>query len=393
MSKVKIGVIGLGNMGSSHCNSIVSGKISNLELTAVCDNADEKKEWAAQKLTGIPFFSDYKELIKSGLVDAVLIATPHYIHPDIAIFAFENGLHVLTEKPAGVFTKQVEEMNAAPKKSGRVFSIMFQQRTEPIYAKVHEMVKSGLIGDLKRFVWLITNWYRTQAYYDSGTWRATWAGEGGGVLINQCPHNLDLWQWITGMPAKIRGYCSYGKYHNIEVEDDVTVSCEYANGATGVFITTTGECCGTNRMEIVGDKGKLVVEDGKIKFWEFAMSVKEHCFTATQGFEQVGVEYKEVPVENAEFGHNTILQNFTNSILNGEDLIAPGYEGINGLTISNAIHLSDWTGETVELPIDADKYWRLLGEKIKGSAIKKAEVKSEIADLAGSYNTRWDVKW
>ena len=240
MNEVRIGIVGIGNMGSAHAKSILAGNVARLTLGAVCDIAPEKLSWASENLPGVPQFSDYHEMFASGLIDAVLIATPHYLHPTIAIDGFAAGLHVLTEKPAGVYTNQVQQMNDAAKASDRVFGIMYNQRTNPQFQKIREIIKSGRLGECKRFIWIITNWYRTQAYYDSGTWRATWAGEGGGVLINQCPHNLDLWQWMFGMPTRVRATCHYGKLHNIEVEDEVTAYAEYANGASAVFITTTG---------------------------------------------------------------------------------------------------------------------------------------------------------
>ena len=392
MNKVRIGIVGIGNMGSAHAKSIFKGNIKDLELTAVCDIDESKLEWAKNNLGELSLFRDYKELILSKKIDAILIAVPHYMHSVIAIFAFENGLNVLTEKPAGVFTKQVEDMNEAAKKAGTVFGIMYNQRTNPIYKQARQMVQSGMIGEPKRFIWIITNWYRTQAYYDSGTWRATWSGEGGGVLINQCPHNLDLWQWIFGMPTKIRGFCSYGKYHNIEVEDDVTAYAEYENGATALFVTSTGECPGTNRLEITGDKGKIVIEDGKLKFWELGTPEREFCFTCKNGFDSPQVKYSEIIPNGVETAHNGILQNFTNAILFGEELIAPGEEGIKGLTISNAIHLSDWTNDIVQLPIDKELYLEKLKEKIANSKIK-SETKSVITDIQGTYNSRWDIKW
>ena len=283
---VKVGIVGIGNMGSAHAKSIFSGNIKGMELAAVCDIAESKRLWADENLPGVPCYEDYKEMIDSGVCDTVIVATPHYFHSPIAIYAFEKGKNVLTEKPAGVYTKQVEEMNAAAKKSGKVFGIMYNQRTNPKFQKMREIVQSGELGELKRCIWIITNWYRTQAYYDSGTWRATWAGEGGGVLLNQCPHQLDLWQWIFGMPNRVMGHCKYGHWHNIEVEDEVTAYAEYPNGATGAFITTTGECPGTNRLEITGDKGKLVWEEGKLTWWKLAVPEREFCVTCKEGFAQ-----------------------------------------------------------------------------------------------------------
>lgn len=389
MDEVRIGIIGIGNMGSDHSRRILRGDVREMRLTAVCDIAPEKQDWAKENLPGIPVFEKYQDLLDSGLVDAVLIAVPHYLHPVIAVEAFAKGLHVLTEKPAGVYTSQVEEMNQAAKASGKVFGIMYNQRTNPLFQKMREYVQSGRLGQLKRCIWIITNWYRTQSYYDSGTWRATWDGEGGGVLLNQCPHNLDLWQWIFGMPCRVRAVCQYGKWHNIEVEDEVTAYAEYANGATGTFITTTGECPGTNRLEITGDKGKLVWEDGKLRFWELSQPERVFCFESKEGFATPENTCTELLPEGAETAHNGILQNFTNAILHGEPLLAPGYEGINGLSISNGLHLSDWTGDWVELPLapaDQEKFLALLNER-RASSGKKTAVSGGIANLSGTYNS------
>lgn len=385
---LKIGIIGVGNMGSSHAKNIIDGKVKNLTLVAVCDIDEKKLDWAKENLGDkVTRYTEYKAMLDSGEIDAVIIAVPHYSHPEMAVYAFSKGLHVVCEKPAGVYTKQVEEMNEASIKAGTVFSMMYNQRTNPLYAKLKELVENGSLGELKRMVWIITNWYRSQSYYDSGTWRATWAGEGGGVLINQCPHNLDLWQWIFGMPSKVVGFCTEGKYHNIEVEDDVTAYAEYENGATAVFITTTGECPGTNRLEVSGDRGKAVIEDGILKFYELEYPEREYCFTTKEGFATPAVTTYDIKTQKVETSHVGILQNFTNAVLEGEKLLAPGVEGIRGLTISNAIHLSSWTNAPVTLPIDKELYLKMLNEKVKGSK-QKAATESKIASLDGTYSNK-----
>ncbi len=387
MDKVRLGIIGLGNMGNGHLKNLKQGLIKNVEVAALCDIDEKKMDAVKNDWKDAAYFKDYKDLLKSGKVDAVLIATPHYLHPVIAIEAFNEGLNVLSEKPIGVYTKKVLEMYDVAKKSGKVFGIMYNQRTTPMYQKMCEIVQGGELGELKRVVWIITDWYRTQAYYNSGGWRATWEGEGGGVLLNQCPHNLDLWQWITGMPVKVRAFCTEGKYHNIEVEDDVTAYVEYANGATGVFITTTGECPGTNRLEISGDRGKLVAENGKLTFTKLAVPERKWCFEAENGFASPDKEVIELDVSKKDgvlYDHSGILQNFVNAILTGEKLLAPGLEGINGLNLSNAMFLSSWLDKTVEIPVDPDLYWNMLQEKIKNSTFKK-EVKEMTVDISSTY--------
>ena len=369
MEKIKLGIIGMGNMGSGHFRNVKDGKCPSVEVTAVCDINPERLENRGEVTT----FTDVDKMLESGLVDSVLIAVPHYLHPLMAIKAFEHKINVLTEKPAGVYARQVREMNEAAVKSGVKFGIMFNQRTNPLYIKAREIVQSGQLGKPKRLVWIITNWYRTQAYYDSGSWRATWDGEGGGVLLNQAPHNLDLWQWIFGMPKRVRAFCDFGKYHKIDVEDDVTIFAEYENGATASFITTTGETPGTNRLEISGDRGKIVIEDGKLKWWKLDGAEREFCFTAKEGFVCPASKYEEFS-EPAPEGHPEVLEAFAKSILTGSELIARGEEGLNSLSISNAAYLSAWTDDWAELPTDEELFEKnltQLREKEKEKPRKK----------------------
>ena len=366
MNKVRFGIIGIGKMGSQHCLRFTNGLIKNAVLTAVCDIAPERKKWAEKKLApkGVAFFDDYKALIDSGLTDAVLIATPHYFHPVMAIYALEHGQHTLIEKPAGVYTKAVREMNeTAAGHPELVFGIMYNQRTNKLYRFAKELVESGRLGTIKRINWIITNWYRPQAYYDQGGWRGTWAGEGGGVLINQCPHQLDLFQWLGGMPVSVTAHAEVGKNRNINVENDVTAFMEYASGATGVFITSTHDFPGTNRLEIDADKGKLVIDGSKLTFTELEISETE--FNATNKKFMPRIPSRKIKKRIGLLGqakmflfeqHTGILNNFVSAIINKTPLIAPGADGIKGLTISNAIHLSAWTGEKVEIPFDEDKF-------------------------------------
>ncbi len=390
MNKVRLGIIGMGNMGSGHLRNILKGESPNIEVTAVADIVPEKLKKVPEAHPEIEAYASSHELIVSGKVDAILVCVPHYDHPSIAIDGLKNGLHVLIEKPAGVYTSQVREMNEAAAASGRIFGIMFNQRTNPLYMKARNIIQSGELGELKRMVWIITNWYRTQAYYDSGTWRATWNGEGGGVLLNQAPHNLDLWQWIFGMPQKIRAFCSFGKYHNIDVEDDVTIYGEYANGATSTFITTTGDACGTNRLEISGDKGKIVLENGILKQWRLKEREREYCFSCKEGFSVPENEYEEFNAEDVD-GHPLILNNFADAILNGAELIAPGEEGINSLTLSNAAYLSSWTDDWVELPISEKKFEEKLAAECSAEKIRKKP--PLISESAEQLTERWKVRW
>lgn len=360
MKTVRFGIVGLGNMGSGHAGSFLSGKITDGVLTAVCDNNKEKLARFAEKHPEITAFDDYNTMLKQAEIDAVIIAVPHYEHPPMSIEAFKHGKHVMCEKPAGVYTKQVAEMNAEAGKHNVVFGMMFNQRTDPVYRKMREIIQNGELGNIRRVNWIITSWYRSQCYYDSGDWRATWSGEGGGVLLNQCPHNLDLWQWICGMPSKITAFCHEGKWHEIEVEDDVTVYAEYPNGATGVLVTSTGDAPGTNRFEITGDMGKLVCEGGKLTFFKNEISEQEFSRVNRESFGAPKCERITIETPGENLQHVGVLRAFVDKILGRGELIARGEEGINGLTLSNAMHLSSWTGKTIELPIDEELFYAEL---------------------------------
>lgn len=384
MEPVRVGIIGIGGMGSSHAGSILEGKVAGMTLVAVADTNPDRLKWMEDKDASVARFGSAEALMDSGLVEAVIIATPHYFHPEYARLALEKGINVLSEKPAGVYTKNVRELNALAEKSDKVYAIMFNQRTNCVYRKMKEIIDSGEMGRIRRTNWLITNWYRPQSYYDSGAWRATWAGEGGGVLLNQCPHNLDLWQWICGMPTKIRAFAHNGKWHNIEVEDDVTAYVEYGDGATGVFITSTGDMPGTNRFEVTLDGGMLICDGSSLKMIKLEMFEPEFSKTYKNGFGQPNYEEIEVETDGLNPQHIGVLEAFAKKIRGEGELIAPGVEGIRGLTLSNAMHLSSWTGETVELPLDEDRF--LLELNKLRAASRHKDVAGVTLDTEGTYN-------
>jgi len=383
MDIVRVGIIGIGGMGGGHAKNIVAGKVEGMKLVAVADINPARLDWAKELDPEIEVFDDALKLMDSGLVDAVIVATPHYYHPVYVTEALKRDIHVMSEKPAGVYTKAVRELNELASRSKATYAIMFNQRTNCVYRKMKEIVDSGSMGRIRRTNWLITNWYRPQSYYDSGAWRATWAGEGGGVLLNQCPHNLDLWQWICGMPVKVRAFMTEGKWHDIEVEDDVTAYVEYANGATGVFITTTGDCPGTNRFEIALDGGKLVVEDNELYMYKLDQFEPEFSATWKGGFGSPKCEKIKVETDGFNPQHVEVLRAFAAHIMRGEPLVAPGIEGIRGLTLSNAMHLSAWLDKTIELPLDEDLFLEELNKRRATSRHKEVEAKA--MDTEGTY--------
>lgn len=384
MEKVRLGIIGIGNMGSSHALNVTAGKVPELELTAVADRKAQRREWARAHLPeSVTIYEEGGALIDSSVCDAVLIAVPHYQHPELTIRALRSKKHVLCEKPAGVYTKQVREMNEEAEKSGMVFAMMFNQRTNCIYRKMHEMLTSGELGAIKRVNWIITDWYRTQAYYDSGSWRATWDGEGGGVLLNQCPHNLDLLQWLCGMPKRVQAFCHNGKWHDIEVEDDVTAYLEYDNGATGVFVTTTADAPGTNRLEVTTEMGKLVCENDRLTLYRLEENERSFCRSAKGGFDMPDYTVEEVETDGENEQHIGVMKAFAGRILRGTPLVAEGTEGIRGLTLSNAMHLSSWLGRAVDIPFDEELFLEELNKRRACSRHK--EETGVVFDTEGSY--------
>ncbi len=392
MQKIRYGIVGLGNQGATYMlNFFDKGEIENGVVTALCDKNPAKIENVKAKTTNkdVTYFTDFVEMLDSGLCDAVLIEVPHYDHPEMVIACLERGIHVICEKPAGVYAKQVKEMNAVAAKSNAKFAMMFNQRTNCLYRKMREIIAEGGIGEIQRVNWIITDWFRTQCYYDGGSWRATWAGEGGGVLINQCPHQLDLVQWVVGMlPKTVNGFCKYGRWHDIEVEDEVTAYFEYENGATGVFITTTGETPGTNRFEVSGTKGKLLCENGKLVWVKNEEDSLRFSNSTDQPFGRPKTETVEVETDGKNPQHVGIINNFSNALLGLEEFFVEGTDGLAGVELMNAIELSGWRGgEKVSLPVDGDVYLEELNKRKATSRLKAAD-DSKVVDTAGTYGSK-----
>ena len=400
MAKIKFGIIGIGNMGSSHMKTIYSGKCPEIEITAVADIDPTRLDLAKSiyneykakddSIKEPAYFDDAIKMMESGLIDSLIVAIPHYDHPKYVIEALKHGIHAISEKPAGVYTLQVREMMAEADKHPELkFGMMFNQRTNHVFRKMKEIIDSGELGAIRRTSWIITNWYRPQSYYDSGAWRATWSGEGGGVLLNQCPHNLDLWQWICGMPVTVDAKMHFGRLHDVEIEDEVTAYVEYANGATGTFITTTGETPGANRFEVVCDGGTLVCEGGKLILKKLEMFESEFSKTNKVAFASPKCTISEVQTDGKNEQHKAIRNAFAAAILRDEPLVADGKEGINGLMLSNAMHLSAWTGKTVELPFDEQLFKDLLMDHVKNSRRKVSTgAASVVADLSDTYGSK-----
>jgi predicted dehydrogenase len=376
METVRLGIIGIGSMGSVHAQNITEGKVPRCELTAVCDPKADRM----QRFPSAEPFDSVDDFLRRSKTDAVLIATPHYAHTTIGIQALESGRHVLVEKPISVHKADAERLIAAHRRQDQIFSAMFNQRTDPFFLKLRRLVKSGELGAIRRVNWTITNWFRTDAYYESSDWRATWAGEGGGVLLNQCPHNLDLYQWIFGMPSAVRAFCHFGRYHSIEVEDDVTAYLEYPDGMTSVFTASTGEAPGTNRLEVAAENGKVVIENDQFLFIRNEVPMSEFAHTDPGRFSAPPVWEVKIPIEGHGPQHNGILANFVAAILDGTPLLAPAQEGITSLELANSFLLSTLEDRTIQIPIDPALFEKHLHKLITSSTLQKPKAVKEVSD-------------
>jgi predicted dehydrogenase len=386
MKHVRLGIVGLGNIGKFHSGYLLDKKISRCELTAVSDAFAPSLEPFKQHKQ-LKTFERSEDIIRSGEIDAIVIATPHYLHTTIGIDALKNGLHVMVEKPVSAHKADAERLFAVHQQHPKqVFAGMFQMRVEPRYLKIRKLIQSGELGQLVRVNWIITDWFRTEAYYASGGWRATWKGEGGGVLLNQCLHQLDMLQWLCGMPARVRGFCQIGRFHNIEVEDNITTYMEWANGCTGVFISSTGETPGTNRFELIGTRGKLVLENNQLKFTRNDADMIEFSKTAKSGFAKPEVWNVDIPFENAPNAHATLIQNFVDAILDGTPLIAPGTDGMGSVELANVLLYSSLINQTIELPMDSAAWEKKLNQLIAESKHEKKVVAVSTEDFTKSFN-------
>jgi predicted dehydrogenase len=384
MSTLRLGLIGIGNIGRHHAEYLLAGKVGRCELQAVCaPNPVKLEPW---KERGLAVWTDAGAMMRSGTIDAVLIATPHYQHTSLGIAALEAGLHVMVEKPISAHKADAERLlKCAAQHPKQILAGMFQLRVEPRYTRIRELLESGRLGKLQRVSWLITDWFRTDAYYSSGGWRATWRGEGGGVLLNQCLHNLDVLSWILGMPSSVRGFAQLGRWHNIEVEDQVTAYLEWSHGATGVFITSTGEAPGTNRLELAGSKGRLVLENNKLTFLENETDALEWSRTATVGFSKPAVTEHDLPFENHPAPHAALMDNFVAAVLDGAPLIAPGADGMHSVELANSMVYSSILGQSIQMPLDGAAWEAELQRRVRDSRFEKTVREVTTDDFAQSF--------
>lgn len=377
---IRLGVIGLGNIAKQHIANITSGAVEHCQLTAIFSRSQSD---LAQEL-GINHYSEYQALCDSGDVDAVLIATPTMSHYEIAAYTLARDIHVMLEKPMGLSALEGEQLAKLPK-PGTVFAVMLNQRTDPVFTKMKEIVDSGVLGELQRTHWTMTNWFRSEIYFQVSDWRATWKGEGGGMLVNQCIHNLDIFQWICGMPSQITGFCEFGKYHDIEVEDEVSAHFRYPNGATGMFVGSTGEAPGVNRFDIIGDRGSLHFDFGRLTQVINQQSTSQFNRDTNDMFGMPESDSQVVEIHDKVNQHAVMMNNFIDAIENGAALIAPANEGIASLDFANAMLLSTWQNQAVELPLNRYEYQLELDKRIAQSSLRTKSDRKANIDMSASY--------
>jgi len=378
-SKVRLGIIGLGNIAQQHIASI-QAEVPHCQITALCS----RKPTELAQILNVPHFSDYRELIEQGNCDAVLVATPTFSHADIGAFALSAGLHVLMEKPIGLSLKEGQDLLAL-QQPGQVFALMLNQRTDPLFTEMKSCIEQGLLGEITRTHWTMTNWFRPEVYFQVSDWRATWRGEGGGLLVNQCIHNLDIFQWLCGMPVAVRAFCRFGRYHDIEVEDETTAYLEYSNGASGVFVGSTGEAPGVNRLDIIGDKGSLAFDGDRLLLTEMSPATSEYNRSTRDMFGMPEASTRDITPDRSANQHALVLNNFVDAIVNNAPLIAPAAEGLNSLGLANSMLLSTWENRQVTLPLDSAAYQASLEERLAQSSLRKALDIEANVDMSKSY--------
>jgi predicted dehydrogenase len=377
---IRLGVIGLGNIGKQHVAQIGSGGIERCSITAL---ASRQPSELAQEI-GARHFTDYRKLVDSGLCDAVLVATPTHSHREVGAYVLQAGLHLLMEKPLGLSVAEGEQLLSC-RQQEQVFALMLNQRTDPTFLKMKTVIDAGHLGELRRVQWTMTNWFRPEVYFQVSDWRATWRGEGGGLLVNQCIHNLDILQWLVGMPNRVTGFCGFGKYHEIEVEDEATAYLEYDNGVTGVFIGSTGESPGVNQLDIVGDGGMLSFDGDHLVLQENSPATSQFNRESLDMFGQPETSRDNIISWDSVNQHAILLENFVAAILDGAELIAPAATGLNSLALANGILWSAWTGESIALPLDSAGYQQALQQKIAGSQLRTpADIEVKV-DMGESY--------
>jgi len=379
---IRFGIVGLGNIGKVHVANLAAGKVRGGCLTSICSRRPPSIEIP----NDVRIFDDVDAMLDSGEVDAVIVATPHFSHRALGEKVLRRGLHLMMEKPLAATKHDAERLLQVPRQDGQQFGVMLNLRVHPQMQRIKGLLDGGQLGELQRAQWTITNWFRSEAYYASSEWRATWKGEGGGVLINQALHNLDLLQWFFGMPMSLQAFCRFGNDHDIEVEDQVTSFLEFPNGASGVFSTSTGEAPGVNRLEIAGTKGLILLEADTLTVQRNAVDSNEFSRTSKNAFGTPDTTQEVFPAGEDNLSHSGVLSNFADAAQGKAGLLTDAREGLMSVELANAMVYSAWTERPVILPLDSAAYESALKEKIATSTPRDRIIREATIDMEESYS-------
>lgn len=379
---VNIVVVGLGPIGSLHVKNLLSQKIAGARLACIC----EQRGADSAQYGGVPIFTDLDEMLKSRSFDAAVISTPSFTHYPLAKKILQAGYDVLVEKPVALCPSDAEDLRETARKLGKVCAVMLNQRTNALYSKIRDLVVSGQLGEINRVSWTMTSWYRPNIYFTSSPWRGTWKGEAGGALVNQSIHNLDIFAWTFGVPEKLRAWCEFGKYHDIEVEDEVVCRMKLKNGANATFTTSTGEFPGENRLVIAADRGFIETDGDALKFTRYKNgSLSEYTRDTRYMFGSPECECTEEVVSDKGAQHAGVMQNFADALTGRDMLRFDVSEAMGSLGLANGMLMSAWCGCEVDFPLDGAKYKRLLDEKIAQSRLRENPRSDAVVEFSKSF--------
>lgn len=375
---MRFGVVGYGNIGQAHVATLTGDAVERARLTGVVSGSDTPLP------PGVTRYATLEDMLSADATDVVLIATPTMTHPNLGMAALAAGRHLVMEKPVAMSALQARRLiEAVP--DGVQAAVMLNQRYHPVYREIKNIVSAGDLGRVVRFNWIMTGWYRPDVYFLVSSWRGTWPGEGGGALLNQCIHNLDVLQWVLGLPESVVADVRFGKFHEIDVEDEVTAMLSYADGATGVVVASTGEAPGINRLDIVGDRGTLSFDGERLSVEISQQSVSEHCASTHEMFGVPEFVKQEVPVRAELNQHACVLQDVVDAVLDGSTLATPLAEGVGSVELANAMLLSAWEERRVSLPLDAEHYQSGLDARVAASGFREAQTIEVHIDMDASY--------
>jgi len=357
---VRLAIVGAGaGVFNMHAPALRALEVE-VEVVGLSDVVAEPAQGRAADF-GCPFFADYHQMLASTLPEAVVVIAPHPFHAPLAIEALRAGAHVLVEKPIALQVAEADAMIAVAADVGRLLAVNLQQRTRGVIRTARALIQDGRLGAIQR-VEMVATWTRTAAYYRRAGWRGTWRGEGGGVLMNQAPHTLDVLCHLLGLPARVVAW-NRTLYHDIETEDTSLSMLEWANGAQGTLLVSTAQAGEPERLEIVGTRGALRLQNGALAVSSAEADLLEFMRDDPDPFARLPYTPVEVDIESGGGTHQTIYENFVAAIRDGVPLVADGAQGRMSLEVANAIILSSHTGRAVELPVDRAAYAALLAEK------------------------------